>query len=408
MSFRFAGPSFCLSEGTSTYDFSFQLRRTLPSSFSGAHGKIKYKMEFVIDKPWKFDEKQQLVLTIVQLVDCLTFPVALLPREQRTSRNIGYIGSGPITLEVLVPKCYYVPTETVSIQVICTNSSRINVDKVKFTLHKIVTYRSSPPNVAFKQDVQRILKKEAGGVGKKTEQRYQHEIDIPPATPSQNFTVSQLIHISYELRVEAKIGGLYKNLILAVPLTIGNVPVSSDLALPLSATTSAVAVPYGPPYSTHRRSSDASPAPLPIRINMNRLSISSNSGCRLISSTSPGNNGDASQSDRMSISRHSTDTDSIISASPSLSLSRASNSFSSHRSSMTSASINDASISSASSHFQPSAPPLDLSVLNASHTSTTSSTHNSVSNDAPPSYEEVFGIASTSHSSPIYPNARKT
>lgn len=364
-------------------------------------------MEFVIDRPWKFDEKQHLVLTIIQLVDRLSVPGALMPREQQTSRNFGYIGSGPITLQVLIPKCYYVPSETLSIQVICTNNSRINVDKVKFALHKIVTYHSALPNRVRKQDVQKILKKEAGGVAKKTEQRYQHEIDIPAATPSQDDGVSQLIHIQYELRIEAKVGGLYKNLVLSVPLTIGNVPACSDLALPLPATTAPVAVPYGPPYSSIHTFGDNAAAPVSIGFNFNRLSITSNSGFRLISSTSPAS---VSQADRMSIS-HSTDTDSIISASPSSSLSRASNSFSSHRSSMTSSAIADASVSSASSHFQPSAPPLDLTVMNVSHTAT----HHSVCTDAPPSYEEVFGTASTSQSytevhssSPICPNTRKT
>lgn len=365
-------------------------------------------MEFVIDKPWKFDEKQQLVLTVIQLVDVLMVPGALVPLEQQTSRNIGYIGSGPIKLQVSIPKRFYVPSEKVSIQAVVTNNSRISVDKVKFTLHKIVSYYSSLPNRVRKLDVQKIVKKEAGGVHKKTEQRYQHEIDIPAATPSQDDEVSLLIHIQYEMRVEAKVGGLHKNLVVSLPFTIGNVPACGSYALPLPATMTPVNVPYGPPYSANHSVGDVASTARPRGYNFNRLSMTSNSSFRLISSTSPGSN-----SDRMSIS-HITDNDSIISASPSSSLSRASNSFSSHRSSINSAAMADASISSISSaHYPPSAPPLDLSAIHPSDTST--SAHNSVCIDAPPSYDEVFGTASTSQpytdvhsSSPIYPNARKT
>lgn len=408
-----AGPSFCLSEGTSTYDFSFQLKRKLPSSFAGTYGKIKYKMEFVIDKPWKFDEKQQIVLTIIQLVDVHSTG-ALLPIVEGTSRVFGYIGSGPIALQVLIPKNFYVPSETLPIQVIVTNNSRINVDKMKFALHKIVTYHSSMPNRVRKLEVQKILKKEAGGVAKKTEQRYQHEIEIPAATPSQNDEVSVLIHIQYELIVEAKVGGLYKNLVLSLPLTIGNVPACGSLAMPLPTTSLPVAVPYGPPYSSSRAAGETSSAAIPLGFNFNRLSITSNSSIRLIPSTSPGSNCSAGPLDRMIIS-HLTDTDSITSASPSSSLSRTNNSFSSHSRRSTSMTTAPTSVSS----IQPSAPPLDSSPMNTSHTShmshTTTSTHTSVCLDAPPSYDEVFGTASTSQSytevhssSPNCPNARKT
>lgn len=391
------GPSFCLREGTSSYDFSFQLKRKLPSSFSGAYGKIKYKMAFVIDKPWKFDEKQHIVISVIQLLDITSVPDALLPLERQTTRNIGYIGSGPITMQVLTPKCFYVPGEKLPIQVVITNNSRINVDKVKFSLHKIISYHSSMPNRVRKIDVQKIMKKEAGGVAKKTEKRYQHEIEIPVATPSQTDEVSLLIHIQYELRVEAKVSGLYKNIIQSLPLTIGNVPANGSLALPLPATSAPVAVPYGPPYS------------------LNRLSMTSNSSFRLVSSTSPGSICSSGRLDRSANTSYLTDTDSIISATDST-LSRASNSFSSYRSgSISSAAITDTSLSSmtsSSSQFHPSAPPLDLSAINISQTST--STQNSVCLDAPPSYDEVFGIASTSlmypeaaTSSPNCPNAQK-
>lgn len=102
------------------YEFSFNLKTELPSSFSGGSGKIKYKMEFVVDKPWKFDERQVIVLNIVQTVNLNYSLGTLQPFENQLTRNIGYIGSGPISLHIFVPKCGYTHGDKIPVQVINT------------------------------------------------------------------------------------------------------------------------------------------------------------------------------------------------------------------------------------------------------------------------------------------------
>lgn len=93
-----------LNEGTSTFDFSFNLKSDLPSSFAGSFGKIKYKLEFVVDKPWKFDEVKTIVVNIIQTVHLNLTPGTLQPFENQLTRNIGYIGSGPLSLHVYIEK----------------------------------------------------------------------------------------------------------------------------------------------------------------------------------------------------------------------------------------------------------------------------------------------------------------
>lgn len=369
VSIPFTGPTFSLNDGTLTYDFSFQLKRCLPSSFSGIHGKIKYKMEFVIDRPWKFDEKQQIVLTIIQLKDVTTVPNGLEPLERQITRTIGYIGSGPIAMHVLIPKIFYVASEKLPIQVMLQNNSRVNIEKVKFGIYKTITYISGTH--MRKHEVQKILKKEAGGVNKKTEQNYQHTIDIPAATPTQNDDVSQIIHINYELKIEAKLSGLYKNLLTSLPFTIGNVPACGNVAMPLPATTNPVTIPCGPPYPTAQLHDIARP----LGFNFNNLSITSSPSHSTIGA----------------------DNTSMTNGSPVSTISRASHSISS---SITSTSMN--------ASYPPSAPPFELSSMDLSYNSTFSD--NSLRIDAPPSYDEVFGGASSSqmHSSSFHESAGKT
>lgn len=74
-------------------------------------------MEFTVDKPWKFDEKQTIVLNIIQTVNLNYLSGTLLPFENQLTRNIGYIGSGPISVHIFVRKCGFIHGDKIPIQV---------------------------------------------------------------------------------------------------------------------------------------------------------------------------------------------------------------------------------------------------------------------------------------------------
>lgn len=398
------GPSFTLPEGITTYDFSFNLKAELPSSFSGGSGKIKYKMEFVVDKPWKFDEKQTIVLNIVQTVNLNYSLSAMQPFEHQLTRNIGYIGSGPISLHIYVPRCGYIQGERIPIQVhqsinirnyrmkrmfltfspifffslfslqaIVTNHSKVHVEKLKFALNKIVDYHSKSPGLAIKREIHRLLKKEAGGVSKKTEQRYEHTIDVPTTTPSQDSKTSRLIHIKYELKVEAKLGGLYKNLMISVPLTVGNIPHS------INDRSQTVVFPQLPDLPAGLSVRSPSVRAAPIGFDVRRLSMSSNSSFHVGPHTS--------QSDSNASSLQSSMHDQSTSSVPSV-----------PNSSYASANLSSSTQNlSTGSNFTPSAPPMDLN--------STPIRPASVYMDAPPSYDDVFGSPSTSFNQTNFSNS---
>lgn len=317
----------------------------LPSSFSGSCGKIRYKLEFVVDKPWKFDEKQTISLKIIQNVNLNSAFSTLQPFENQLTRNIGYINCGPLSVHVYIPKTGYICGERLAVQVIVSNNSRIHVEKLKFALNKIVDYHSKSPGAAIKREIQRLLKKEAGGVAKKSEQRYEHVIDIPITTPSQDSSTSRLIYISYELNVEAKLVGFYKNLLIAIPLKIGSIPHSINNQLQ---NTIFPALPELPAPSTSsfqpRRSSMTS-------ISSFRSNISHNSHNTRASQSDRSNNIDSSASSTVD-SLISSDNSSLIQA-------------------------------TGSNEFRPTAPQMDQIGRSIAYA------------DAPPSYDEVFGSAFT-------------
>lgn len=115
------------------------------------------------------------------------------------------------------------------------NSSKVHVEKLKYFLYQYVEYHSSKPSERIKTDNKRILKKEADGVVKKSEQKFDLVIDVPKdLSPSQDKSSSRLIHINYEVRVEAKIGTLHKSLVVQTPITIGTVAHEQQVTLRLA------------------------------------------------------------------------------------------------------------------------------------------------------------------------------
>lgn len=90
---------------------------------------------------------------------------------------------------------------------------------------QIVEYHSMEPSKRIRTDTKRLIKIDADGICKKTEQKYDIVIDVPMnIPPTQGAATSQLIHIKYELEIEVKMSKFHKNLVSKCPITIGTVP----------------------------------------------------------------------------------------------------------------------------------------------------------------------------------------
>jgi hypothetical protein len=58
-----------LRPGHYSYPFNFVLPPNLPSSFKGAHGKVRYAVKAVVDRAWKLDHKVISLFTVVSVLD---------------------------------------------------------------------------------------------------------------------------------------------------------------------------------------------------------------------------------------------------------------------------------------------------------------------------------------------------
>ncbi|XP_030374867.1 arrestin domain-containing protein 3 [Scaptodrosophila lebanonensis] len=217
-----------LSSGEHTFEFSVALGRTLPSSFKGSHGSIKYKMRVLIQRPWTFDERHTIPFTVVKNMPLpASYRTNPSPLEKQITKTISLFGTRPITMVALLPEDFAVRGEPLRICVTIMNNSTTNVEKLRFIVLQYVTYYSHVPLRVQKVECIALTSKETGSVHKKSERSFAHELLMPEAAQPSDEEMSGVITISYELRVEAVLRGFFKNLVLNLPFKVYSQDVSA-------------------------------------------------------------------------------------------------------------------------------------------------------------------------------------
>ena len=93
-----------LAQGSYSYPFQCQLPHTLPSSFEGEYGHIRYTVKAVMDRPWKFDVDTKAAFTVVAPLDLNTLPQAKVRNLHLASvESISH--SSLLILHFFIAKC---------------------------------------------------------------------------------------------------------------------------------------------------------------------------------------------------------------------------------------------------------------------------------------------------------------
>ncbi|ODM96362.1 Arrestin domain-containing protein 3, partial [Orchesella cincta] len=110
------------------YEFTFQIPlQPLPANFKKLHGKVEYFLKGVVKRSlWKLNITTLQSITILPELDQDLVLEAALPSEIKTSKTFGFMccTSGPLYLNVRVPRRVCVPGETILFEVEVNNMSR--------------------------------------------------------------------------------------------------------------------------------------------------------------------------------------------------------------------------------------------------------------------------------------------
>ncbi|CAL8089675.1 unnamed protein product [Orchesella dallaii] len=187
--------------GHHEYPFSFELPLSLPSSFESPFGHVRYDIEAVVKRSWKFDYSTKLMFTVNALVDLnLRAPLAE-PREVTKEKSICCLccKEGPISMRIEMPRTGYVPGDVIKFSVASENSSSRPIAAIVVYFIREIYYRAQGRAKSVQEE---IVKKRGPEVQPFLSESWAEEIHIPPVPPS-DLGGCKIIEIVYMLKVTA-------------------------------------------------------------------------------------------------------------------------------------------------------------------------------------------------------------
>lgn len=195
----------------------------LPPNFQGPHGKISYVLKATIDRPWKWDHRTFLPITLLPVRDCNdpTFD-KLLTRQEEKTMCCCCCASGPIVATARVPAAAWCPGELIPFHVQIENHSNKPMNNVTCALDYTTTfYARGSTNKSSKRVASQTLGRPVPPGGDVNETIF---LRVPSCCPTIEREVGRLIEHKYGLQVTVHLPAGSFDLHLRMPVTIGTVP----------------------------------------------------------------------------------------------------------------------------------------------------------------------------------------
>ncbi|CAD7093273.1 unnamed protein product [Hermetia illucens] len=217
-----------LPSGQHTYPFTCALPPTLPSSFEGEWGHVRYTIKVTLDRPWKFDQETKMAFTVISPVDLNLNPRVQDPYKLELEKTFCCFccQSGPLAVIVKIPVTGFVSGQVIPITAECDNASNVHVNLLKFILRKVVAFHTTQPRRETKKENITIGELSVGPIGPHDSKTWTQQLEIPPLPPS-NLVNCGIIDLDYDLKVVCEVSGPHRNLEGTIPVVLGTIPLAS-------------------------------------------------------------------------------------------------------------------------------------------------------------------------------------
>ncbi|XP_062563572.1 arrestin domain-containing protein 2-like isoform X2 [Armigeres subalbatus] len=217
--------------GTHVYNFSCVLSPSLPTSFEGNYGKIRYTVCAILDRPWKFNKTCKAAFTVLKPLNLNLDPLMGQPQRADVTKTFCCwpCKSRPLLITVELPAKGYVPGQKIPLTITLNNTSSVALNGVKSSLDRIECYISTIPYEKTNR-VHKTLASVSTAVTNDVYSRVTQFLDIPSIAPTGSCSI---LTIEYELNIIAQVESCRINPKIKIPITIGTVPLMAT-ALPTS------------------------------------------------------------------------------------------------------------------------------------------------------------------------------
>lgn len=227
-------------EGNHVYPFAFQLQDSVPSSFEGSRGYVRYFCKATIDRPWKFDSHDLRAFTVIHHLDLNRFSNAVTPISAQQHEEIEgcCCSEGTVTVKLDVSKSGYVPGEPIVYDIFIDNKSDNTIEHVNFELEQIVNYTGYSDNFWSSGHPKYHEKKQSfnlfsGAVNVKKNNTSQiNRATYVPSVPPSHLEGCNIIDIRYFVKLKVPCG--WSSVKLAREILIGTIPLRESWPQPSS------------------------------------------------------------------------------------------------------------------------------------------------------------------------------
>ena len=204
------------------YEFPFQFLlpsdMTLPTSYEGENGYIRYSLLSRIKRSWRFDHTTTRGITVNEHVDVNQLIMPVSRSKELIPDCCCPFASGSITLSITTDRAGYCPGESIGISAVIENHSSKRVSFIEAYLRKVVVYRA----MGYSSREGKIFPRVKGpGVEPGVTADWRIQLPIPATVPS--IKSCRVLEVKYELYVVLCIRHV-NGVNLRVPITIGNIP----------------------------------------------------------------------------------------------------------------------------------------------------------------------------------------
>lgn len=216
-----------ISPGTYKYTFMVELPHLLPSTLAGSYGGIEYKVESVLDIPWRFDKEVQVPFTVIRHDNLVDYPELKIPLKQEEVKTFCcfFCASDPCIITASIPYGGYAAGQSIPVKIEYVNKSETDVQRTIVKLNRTFSFTSSTPETKTKSDTDRMVEIVVAGCKGGQSKNIECALEIPGIMVNSNGRFCRVVKVSYSLVVESVVNGCHSNPEIYFPIEIGTVGV---------------------------------------------------------------------------------------------------------------------------------------------------------------------------------------
>lgn len=214
-----------VAPGTYTFPISCELPVTLPTSFEGEYGYIRYTIKIVMERSWVINPEHKMAFTVLEHINLNAISRCKEPYTLKLQKSFCCLccRSRPISITTKLLQTGYVSGQTVPITCKVENDSNMRLNAVKFEFRKNVLFQTTRPRTQKRISNVILAQASTESIEPREYRTFQRQIAIPRALPP-NITNCKIIKLDYVLQVEVLVSGPHRKLMGTIPITLGTVP----------------------------------------------------------------------------------------------------------------------------------------------------------------------------------------